>query len=735
MNGGEQKKAGLDKLNLGDLQGRIEEVFMPGGAISQRLEGYEERPGQLLMAKTVARALWEGRAALIEAGTGTGKSLAYLVPASYWTSLSRERVIVSTNTINLQEQLINKDVPFLQSVIDTDLQVAVIKGWSNYLCLYRFQTLGQHGQVSLWTKREEEELAALAEWLTRCKTGSRSEIDFPLSEETWWEICAESDVCLRARCPYIKDCFYFKERKQAFEADIIIVNHHLLFADLAVRQVMGFDTKRSVLPPYRYIILDEAHHVEDVATEHFGLSLSKVGVSRLLGRLQRIKQGRTVGLLHQIQAVLETAPGMQESRAQAALVELTGEVIPELQRSQTACSIFFDRAADLIKGDGGERTAPLWPTPGGIQLWPVLSEESRAFLTSLKDLERVLRSFRDRLSAAEGEKWDIFKAELGALENRISQSRSILEFMSGEPPSDYVYWGELSGRRSEPSLHAAPIEVAEVLRQGVYRNLAAVVLTSATLAIDRRFDHIRRRLGLDGIDIIQDNCLGQPPLEELIASPFDYRRQVLLCIPTDIGEPKYGQYGSDLAEYVKDVLLATSGRAFVLFTSYRLLREVYQYCCEPLAEAGIRALCQGTTARSLLLEHFRKDTRSVLFGTSSFWEGVDVPGEALSCVILTKLPFQVPDHPVVASRIRRLEETGRNPFVEYMVPQAVIRFKQGFGRLIRRTSDHGVIVVCDSRLLGKSYGETFLRSIPECSTTIRPRRETLSSIVQWLTGS
>ncbi|NLA59190.1 MAG: hypothetical protein GX855_09870 [Firmicutes bacterium] len=560
-------------------------------------------------------------------------------------------------------------------------------------------------------------------------------MDFPLSEETWWEVCAESDVCLRTRCPYIQDCFYFKERNQAFAADMIIVNHHLLFADLAIRQVLGFDTKRSVLPPYRYVILDEAHHVEDVATEHFGFSLSKVGVSRLLGRLQRTRHGRTVGLLPQIQTLLEQGPGTAQSRAESAVVELTRELLPALERSQTTCNTFFDGAAALIKARGGEGAAPLWPTPGGIQLGEALSRESWDFVVSLQNLERALRSLKDRLSTAEGEEWEMYKAELGAVENRLSQSRTILESMMGEPPPDYVYWGELSGNRNEPSLHAAPIEVAEVLRQGVYRNLAAVVLTSATLAIDRGFGHIRRRLGLDQIDITQDHCLGQPVLEELIASPFDYRRQVLLCIPTDIPEPKSSCYGSDLAEYVKDVLLATAGRAFVLFTSYRLLREVYSYCREPLDEAGITALCQGTAARSLLLEHFQRDTRSVLFGTSSFWEGVDVPGEALSCVILTKLPFQVPDHPVVASRIRRLEEMGRNSFLEYMLPQAVIRFKQGFGRLIRRTSDHGVIVVCDSRLLTKSYGATFLRSIPECTTTVRSRQETLASIRQWLAGS
>mgnify|MGYP000920425031 CR=1 FL=1 len=728
------KRHSVGEITLQEFTHRIDQVMEPGGLVSRNLDSYEYRPGQIVMARTVAQALWEGRVGLIEAGTGTGKSLAYLVPAVYWAIAAKEKVIISTNTITLQEQLITKDVPFLQSVLDTAFQVAVIKGWSNYLCLSRFAALGQQEQTALWGG-DQQELAALAEWASRCTTGSLSEVDFPLSEETWWEVCAESDVCLRAACPYVERCFYFRERKQAFEADLIIVNHHLLFADLALRQVLGFDTKWSVLPPYRYVIWDEAHHVEDVATDYFGFRISRLGIGRLLSRLQRVRQGRTVGVLPRLHSLLEAGNGISSERTQRILQEIDQEVVPTLQSVDVGSNRFFGSLAQLIAThkEAADQALPLPPTPGAIELWQIMGRERTDFLAKLGQLEVAVASLRDHLSTGEGEAWDSVRAELGAIANRLSESRKVFEFLSAEPDPDFVYWAALSGRRREPSLYAAPIEVAAPLRHAVYQNLGGAIFTSATLAIDRRFDHIRHRLGLDlPGDDTKEHCLSQPPLEELIGSPFDYQEQVLLCIPTDMEAPRRGRYGDDLARYIQEVLLVTSGRAFVLFTSYKLLNEVYEYCYESLADAGISALCQGKAPRELLLERFRIDTRSVLFGTSSFWEGVDVPGETLSCVILTKLPFQVPTHPVVSARVRRLEESGYNPFTEYMLPQGVIRFKQGFGRLIRCTTDHGVVVVCDTRLLTKSYGETFLHSIPECRIVTRSGDETLKAIASWL---
>lgn len=732
-----EKHRTKNNQSLQQFLARLDNLIRPGGAISRSLEGYEYRAGQVAMAHLVAKTLWNGQVALIEAGTGTGKSLAYLIPAAYWAALTGEKVIVSTNTITLQEQLIYKDVPFLRSVLDVAFPVAVIKGWSNYLCLNRFAAASQEGQTALWGG-EEQELAALTEWISRCKTGSRSELDFFISQETWSEVCAESDACPRADCRYVDRCFYFRERRQAFEADIIIVNHHLLFADLALRQVLGFDTKWSVLPPYRYVIWDEAHHIEDVATEYFGFSISQIGMSRLLSHLQRFKGARSLGILPHIQFLLNSDANFPAQRAETAHKQIQEDVLPALQRMEVVSRELFSGLAQRLatRSNPSDRMLLLPPAPEAIELWQIMAQERSDFLAGLGQLQGAVAGLRNRISQGEGEAWDTARAELGAIGNRIAESRTVFEFVSGEPSTDFVYWAELSGRRRQPSLHAAPIEVAEPLRHSVYQHLKGAIFTSATLAIDKRFDHVRHRLGLDlEGDMSVEHCLSQPPVEEMVGSPFDYKEQVLLCIPSDIEAPRRGRYGEDLARYIQDVLIVTSGRAFVLFTSYRLLNEVYEYCQPPLADAGISALCQGKASRGLLLERFRSDTRSVLFGTSSFWEGVDVPGESLSCVILTKLPFQVPSHPVISARIRRLEDSGRDSFAEYMLPQAVIRFKQGFGRLIRRTTDHGVIVVCDTRLIFRSYGQTFLHSIPECQLVVKPGNETLAAIASWLSSS
>ena len=724
----------VDPHDLQQVLTRIDTVLGPDGVIAEHLHDYEYRPGQIDMAHAVAQTLWDGRVGIVEAGTGTGKSLAYLIPAAYWAVSQGEKIVVSTNTITLQEQLVNKDIPFLHGVLDIAFQAALIKGWSNYLCLNRLYNASQSHQMTFW-ESDPREVTALLEWVNRCPGGSRSEVDFPISDELWGAVCAESDACLRNDCPYLDRCFYFQERRQAFASDIIIVNHHLLFADLALRQILGFDTKWSVLPPYRYVIWDEAHHVEDVATNYFGCNVSRIGVNRLLGRLLRLRQGRAMGLLPHIRFLLESDDAIPPKRSQALLESVDNEIIPALHSVEASGHRFFARLAQLIqaKATATDRVLALPPTPGAVELWRVMAEERTAFLETLQLLATSVASLRDGSADLEGKIWDTTRAELGAICNRVKETCQSAEFLVSHPDPDFVYWAELSGRRREPSLAAVPIDVAEHLRHNVYQHLQGAVFTSATLAIDSRFDHLRHRLGLDlEGDMTQEHCLTNQVLESIVNSPFFYREQVLLCVPTDMEAPRRGRYGQSLAQYILKVLLTTSGRAFVLFTSYRLLNEAYAYCREPLADAGIVALSQGTAPRSLLLEQFREDTRSVLFGTSSFWEGVDVPGETLSCVILTKLPFQVPTEPVVAARIRRLEESGQNSFASYMLPQAVIRFKQGFGRLIRRSTDQGIVVVCDNRILSRSYGETFLRSIPQCQMMAAPAEETLGAISAWL---
>lgn len=727
-----------DPHNLQEVYSRIDHTLGPDGLIAKHLDEYEYRLGQIEMARVVAKSLWEGRMGIIEAGTGTGKSLAYLIPAVFWAVSQGEKVVISTNTITLQEQLINKDIPFLHSVLDVAFRAALIKGWGNYLCLNRLHTITTKHQATLW-ETDINELGCLLEWAGRSPGGSRSELDCAISDELWQEVRAESDACLRNHCSYYDRCFYFSERRAASVADIIVVNHHLLFADLSLRQVLGFDSRWSVLPPYRHIIWDEAHHVEMVATDYFGCTISRLGVNRLLGRLLRIRQDQEKGLLPHIRFLLESEDASVVSSGRTTpkelLRQIDADIIPALYRAEAAGRVFFGRLASIVQGGAtaGERVLALAPAPGAPVLSRIMADELKIFLDTWQALIGAARVFRDDLEYLEGEVWDTARAELSAIGNRLNEIQANAIFLASQTDADYVYWAELSQRQGEPRLAAAPIEVAERLRHGVYQHLHGAVFTSATLAIDNRFDHLRKRLGIDlPGDVSQEHCLTELALESIVSSPFFYEEQVLLCIPTDLEAPRKGRYGTELAQYVLKVLLAASGRSFVLFTSYRQLGEVYAFCREPLRDAGIKALCQGMAPRGMLLDEFRKDTHSVLFGTSSFWEGVDVPGEPLSCVILVKLPFHVPTEPVVAARIRRLEELGENAFAAYTLPQAVIRFKQGFGRLIRRSTDQGVVVVCDNRILTKSYGKTFLQSIPQCRLVTVPAQETLPAISRWL---
>lgn len=722
------------KLDISAVLGTLQ----PGGVLSRSLPGYEPRSGQVRMAETVAGALVAGRIAIIEAGTGTGKSLAYLIPAIYWAVATRQKVIVSTNTITLQEQLITKDIPFLAGVLDIPFQVAVVKGWNNYLCWYRLLAAGRDS-ASLFTADQNQQLTALTRWARESETGCRTDLPWEIADEVWSEVCAASDVCLRQKCEYYESCFYFAERRRAAAADIIIVNHHLLFADLALRQILGFETKRSVLPPYRHVIWDEAHHIEDVATDHFGCEVSRVGMARLLGRLLRRQGSIPRGLLPRLHQTLQNhSNGLSQDRCQAVNNLVGWEMPVLLRRLQDLSEKFFKKLKSLVEQNGSSTRETVLPLPqgwGGCFLLRSLENDRDEFLTSLQQLENALKQLSDSVNSARGSRWEGLKVEVAAVAGRVSESIQALQFLCGEPDDRYVYWAAVSGKRQEPRLAAVPIEVGEILREGVFRHLRSAVFTSATLAVGDSFAHLRERLGIipnKSATAQEWGCLVAEPLEKIIPSPFPYQDQVLLCIPSDLTAPRGGRFEGGLAEYIRDILLATSGRAFVLFTSYQLLHEVYEYCRGPLQEAGITALCQGRLPRGLLLRQFQAETGSVLFGTSSFWEGVDMPGETLSCVIITKLPFHVPTEPVIAARMQRLEEAGHNAFYSYLLPQAVIKFKQGFGRLIRRATDRGVVVVCDTRLISRSYGQLFLSSLPDCQIIIEPGKQLLPRIRAWL---
>ena len=640
-------------------------AFQPGGALAGLATGdfeYEARPQQVEMARAVSDALESSRHLVVEAGTGVGKSLAYLVPLILHAKRSNTRAMVSTHTISLQEQLVGKDLPLLKDRLGVSFRAALVKGRSNYLCLRRLARARSH-QRELFGEGVGEELERIRAWADHTEDGSVQEMRRQPSADAWGAVCAEHGNCLGTKCPERKRCFLLRARARMQDADLLVANHHLLFSDLALRREGA-----SFLPDVAAVVLDEAHTVEDTASEHLGIRLSPLGFEHWLRRLLTPDTGK--GLL----GYLRAGPAAQTvARLWDAVAELFHEV---------------PRAAGLAAREGQKVVAgPLAVQTEVPELLRELSGRLGALIEELEDQDEESRS------------------ELRHLRGVGMAMGGMLDAFLAQALPDHVYWIEREGKRRQPVLHSAPIEVAPILRAALFGQIRSVVLTSATLAVGGRLDYCRNRLGAgDECELL---CLG---------SPFDHARQMRLHVATNAPDPKDKEaYAEAVAKGVLRWSLKTRGRAFALFTSDELLKRTAQSLRGKLEAAGLTLLAQGEgLGRRTLLETFRKNEGFVLFGLDSFWMGVDVRGDALSNVILTRLPFAVPDHPVVAARLKRIKEKGGDPFKEYSLPEAVLKFRQGFGRLIRSQTDEGIVVVLDSRLLTKWYGRVFLRSLPEC---------------------
>lgn len=650
------------KKHLSNLQ----EVLGPDGLIAKQLTDYEFRPQQLEMAEAVASALLSNEHLIVEAGTGVGKSFAYLLPAIDLALDTHEPVVISTNTINLQEQLIYKDIPFLQEVLPQPFTAALAKGRGNYLSRRRLDSLRTYERPLFDTMEEVEELDRIVEWVNVTEDGSKADLEPQPMFEIWNKVASDTDNCLRQRCPTYDTCFYFKARAQVDEADLIIVNHHLLFADWALRKANPY---AAILPEYRYLILDEAHHLEATATEHTSVEFSNTRVKRFLDSLCN-PQGRA-GLFIRF-----------ESTASIRLVEDARE---EANQQFISIMSWLERQGVRDRGHGVTHTVDQTDFVDNV-----LDE-------SLGQLQSRLKSMKDAATTEDDQQ------EIDAHLRRCRELRNDLDVMVSHTLPDYVYWINTStrGRFDRVVLHATPVNVSEELNTHLFEKMDSIIMTSATLATNQNFDYFRKRTGLFH------------SRELLVGSPFNYQEQVEIHIPSRMPDPRNRTFTEAAASQILKYLKLTHGKAFVLFTSYRMMDDVYEKILPYLEQLGIDVLKQGEgLSRSAMLTAFRENIDSVLFGTSSFWEGVDVRGESLSSVIITKLPFEVPTHPVIEARVKQIEEQGGNPFMEFSLPEAIIRFKQGFGRLIRTKTDTGIFVALDSRIRTKFYGKQFLNSLP-----------------------
>ena len=646
---------------------RAERLLASDGAVAQAfaarggaLGGFEPRPQQIDMARRVAEALSSGRHALLEAGTGVGKSFAYLVPALCWAVENDARVAVATSTIALQEQLVRRDLPLLTEALPFDVPFALVKGRGNYVCLRRMERALTGGGV-LFEEEANEQLRAIGAWSATTEEGSRQDLDFQPLASVWESVQAEQGNCLGRACRHYDRCHYQASRRRAHSARLLVLNHHVLMADLAMRRSgSGF------LPELDAVIIDEAHDLEDTAAEHLGLRVSALGIQVQLGRLWSPRRGK--GLL----------AGHPDSALRYAVEGARG-----------AARVFFEGTQGLLGGDRNRTVV----VPDGAHLPDELSPR-------LAELASML------LKAARGADAET-ALEIGARARRIRQLADSLAALARDELDDQVRWGEV-GARGGLALHSAPVEVGPLLGRVLVEPHHAVILTSATLSAGRppSFDFLRGRLGLADVDAD----------EATIGSPFDYSRQVRLVVRTDLPDPsrENESFEQALPEAVLDAIQRTNGDAFVLFTSNGSMRRAADALREPIAAMGLRILVQGEALeRPQLLDAFREGG-AVLFGVSSFWQGVDVPGEALRHVVITRLPFEVPTHPLQVARSRRLTETGGDPFRDLSLPTAALRLKQGFGRLIRHTSDRGIVTILDRRIATKSYGRYLLDSLPAC---------------------
>ncbi len=647
----------------------LKDIFSPGGIISQHLSGYEYREEQLQMANSVARAFAASEHLVVEAGTGVGKSFAYLIPAVSLAANTNQTVVISTNTISLQEQLVTKDIPFLHQVLPRDFKAVLAKGRSNYLSRRRLNSLLTYERGLFDTVEEVEQVKQIVEWVEMTEDGSRADLSFQPKSNVWNKVASDRDNCLRRKCPTYDVCFYFKARNEMHEADLLVVNHHLLFSDLALRQI---DPSVGILPEYDYLVIDEAHHLEATATHHTSIEISNTRIKWLFDALHNDRnEGGTATRFDSSNLMDEVDVAREKTNQFFKVVE---DYFADIETYTTTKRIDEDNIDEIfLQGN-------------------ILDEP-------LSKIENTLKQLRDNADTDDDEQ------ELTSYYNQCRRLRDELDLMIRQPETDYIYWVETTswGRTPRILLNATPVNVSKMLRENLFDVKESVVMTSATLATNNNFDYYKKRIGIE-------TCR-----ELLVHSPFNFKEQVKIHIPHSMPEPNSREFIPAAIREIKHYLEMTHGKAFVLFTSYKMMDEVYDEVAPHLAEIGIDVFKQGDgLSRTDMLQAFRDDTNSVLFGTSSFWEGVDVRGEALSNVVITKLPFEVPTHPIMEARVKQIKEQGGNEFLEFSLPEAILRLKQGFGRLIRTQTDHGIVVILDSRIKTRSYGRLFLESLPSC---------------------
>jgi ATP-dependent DNA helicase DinG len=693
--------------------------LLEGGRVAKKLGCYEERDSQLALLSLIIRGFNEGAIVAAEAGTGVGKSFAYLLPAVRFVLGEkrrdvRERVVVSTATINLQQQLFEKDIPFVLSSLGEKLKAVLVKGRGNYLCLRRLRDAlreAESFQRALFEEDERAVLQNIVEWAEKTKTGSKTELPVSRLYTVWPRVCSESDSCMGKKCPERGRCFVQALRREAASADILVVNHHLLFADLAARADGDLNEGSFVLPPYNRVIIDEAHNIENAATSFFTGQFSSRGLLRTVGQLYRKRMNIERGLLIRIAEVLNitntTSFETVLTKVRDALDEVSGAAV-ELCGDESAFRITGEKGV-VVRG---RLVPPLVLLRNALKELESLAEDM------VKRLKTLIEETEDPAGDLAPLAW-----ETASQLRRIAEVESVCgAYIAWEEQADSVLWVERRAARNSLDrwavFNVTPLEIASRLKNALWEKAETAVLVSATLTVSETFQFFFHQSGLD-------LCDEKTILSGSFPSPFPYKQTALLAVPSDAPLPNDADYRVFVDETVEKLCEVSGGRALVLFTSYESMNSAYRYAEPLLDDLDIACYKQGDDDRARLLETFKTEKSSVLFATDSFWEGVDAPGETLSLLIIARLPFRMPGDPVFEARCEAVEQNGGNAFLQLSIPEAVMKFRQGFGRLIRGAQDRGVVAVLDGRLLRKQYGRLFLQSLPETQVCFAPAAEVI----------
>ena len=691
--------------------------FEEKGLLSKEFPQFEYRHEQYEMAKFIEKGINDSKKVIIEAGTGTGKTLAYLIPAIEWAKINEKKVIISTNTINLQEQLLSKDIPLVKKVLEHDFTYALLKGRGNYACLKKNDQLN-HGELvdlSDLSEGQKGQMNSVIKWLDLTEVGDKAELPFDVENAVWEYFASEADLCTPAKCPHREACFFLKAREEKLKADVLISNHHLYFADLAIRKEAGFENDFSIFPNYDMVVFDEAHNIEKVARDYFSYEVSKYAFTKAMNNIYRVSRGssKKLGSLQILKNFLKNS-----IKNDKLLKEYTKRIDEELILKHNLLyertMDYFVKLMDIYCSEGVNANIRLRPEQLAKnfkwqkELKPRQEEFFSAYISYIKELRKIAKEAKDYEDEAglirEFEKY------VDRLDGFFLNFRFILDFSD----DNFIFWLSANPKKNNIKLVATPLKIHNELDEVLYANLDHLIFTSATIAINDDFDYFKKSIGLT-----------EQTYEKAIHSPFDYDKQMKVYIPTDIPLPSDKNFLDEIRDFLVGIIKMSKGNTFILFTSYSTLNYTYYLIRDELENLGFDLFIQGMAPRNQLINMYKASNMPVLFGTDSFWEGVDVQGEKLSSVILVKLPFKVPSDPVVEAIIENMVKEGKNPFMDFQIPESIIKFKQGIGRLIRSKEDKGVITILDARLYKKQYGRLFIEAIPTKNINFSTRREIL----------